>query len=281
MDAFMALAGRYPLLTLAEETALLKKVAERKRGWVFASERLVLCNLRLVVKIARDFSYSTIPLQDLTSEGVIGLQLAIERFKPGKGAKLSTYAGFWIRQRIRRFIADFGREIRIPVHANERLFKFRKIRSQIVEELGREPTDEELSEVTGMSLDRIEKLSRSDATFVSIDAPASAEAVDGTLGDIIADENASMADRDAELHADFKIANDILSTYSKRERDIIVRRLGLHGGRAETLEELGRRFNVSRERIRQIQRDVTNAIRDAIERKDRLAGMGLGAVAES
>lgn len=275
LSAFMNMAGKYPLLSRKEETALLGKVVGRKRGWKAAAETLLLSNLRLVVKIARDFSYSSIPIEDLVSEGVIGLQGSIDRFQMGRNAKLSTYASWWIKQRMRRYIADHGREVRLPVHANEKLFKFNRVRAQIAEELGREPTVEEISEATGMEVKAIEKLYKYDSVFLPIDAPIGFDGSDATFGDILADENASMADRKAELNTDYQIATDILGKYPKREQSIIVRRLGLDGGKPETLEALGRRFSVSRERIRQIQQNVISEIRDAIERKDRIAGMGI------
>jgi len=271
----MDLAGKYPLLTRAEETALLKRVRGKKGVCREVVDKLVLSNLRLVVRISNEFHCASLSQNDIILEGVIGLQQAIERFKPGKGAKLSTYASWWIKQRMRRYIYEHGRTVRVPVHACEKITAFNRVKGRLLEELHREPTLEEICEATGVSERQIEKLIRMDSTCVTLDAPLGDDGDSATLGDMIPDESVRGADVNAEESSDFQLVKEVLAEYPRREREIVSLRLGLDGGKPMTLERIGKRFKITRERIRQIQHNVLRQVREAINRREKYSGMGL------
>lgn len=275
LDAFIDLAGKYPLLSREEETALLRNI--RTKGGAVCREvvdKLILSNLRLVVTISKDFRHSTLPQNDIILEGVIGLQKAVERFIPAKGSKLSTYASWWIKQYMRRYIYEHGRTVRIPVHACEKIIAYNRVKSRLTEELHRAPTVYEIVDATGVSEKQIERLVRMDASCVTLDAPLGEDADSMTLGDIIPDERSGGADTDAEFRSDIALIKEILASYPKREREIVSLRLGLDGGKPMTLERLGLRFKITRERIRQIQRNVLTSVRNSIDRQDGIAGGG-------
>ena len=178
--------GAYPLITVQEEVRLARKI---KRGDKEARATMIRANLRLVVKIARDYSNFGLPLLDLISEGNIGLMKAVERFDPKKGGKLSTYAAWWIKQSIKRALANQSKTIRLPVHLVDKIAKLRRVSNQMTEELGREPTDEELAEEVGMGASKVAALKSAAIRPTSLDQPINDE--DSTaLGDIIGDEEA-------------------------------------------------------------------------------------------
>ena len=262
---YMREIGQVPLLTLKEETALAKKI---QRGDAAAREHMIKANLRLVVKIARDYENYGLPLLDLISEGNIGLMKAVERFDPTKGAKLSTYASWWIKQAIKRALADQGKTIRLPVHVVDKLFHIRKVEAQLVEMLGREPTDAEIAEETGLKPERVREYRKASVAPSSLDAQLGD---DGTnrLADIVPDTNASAPFQQAVEESDNEIMREVLQTLSPREQTILQLRFGLNGANEKTLEEVGQQFGVTRERIRQIQDEALKKLRKRIQQRDR------------
>jgi RNA polymerase primary sigma factor len=257
--------AEYPLLTVQDEIRLAKRI---KRGDAEARDIMVRSNLRLVVKIARDYSNFGLPLLDLISEGNIGLMKAVERFDPKKGGKLSTYAAWWIKQSIKRALANQSKTIRLPVHLVDKIAKLRRVSNQMTEALGREPTDEELAEEVGMAESKVAALKSAAIRPTSLDQPLNDE--DSTaLGDIIGDSDALdpfEVLRDKDLRGE---VGDLLGVLDDRERRIINCRFGLEGQRLRTLEEVGEKFGVTRERIRQLQNIALVKLRRALGKKER------------
>lgn len=258
--------SQVPLLTPAEEIRLAAKI---KRGNKRAREKMITANLRLVVKIAHDFSTFGLPLLDLISEGNIGLMKAVERFDPKKGGKLSTYASWWIKQSIKRALANQSKTIRLPVHLVDKIGKIRRVANRMTEELGREPTSEELAEELGLAVAKVSHLKNVAVRPASLDARINADD-DTPFGDLVSDERAEdpfAALRDKDLRDEIVDLLDILDT---RERRIISYRFGLEGGRERTLEEVGKKFGVTRERIRQIQNIALLKMRRALRKREEL-----------
>ena len=257
--------GEYPLITVEEEVVLAGRI---KKGDQEARHKMVRSNLRLVVKIARDYSNFGLPLLDLISEGNIGLMKAVERFDPQKGGKLSTYAAWWIKQSIKRALANQSKTIRLPVHLVDKIAKLRRVSAQLTEELGREPTDQELAEEVGMAEAKVAALKSAAIRPTSLDQPISDD--DSTaLGDIIGDDHAFDPYeilRDKDLRDE---VGDLLAVLDDRERKIINCRFGLDGQKSKTLEEVGVKFGVTRERIRQLQNIALRKLRRALSKKER------------
>ena len=225
------------------------ELADRIRdGDESAREHMIKANLRLVVKIARDYSNYGVPMADLISEGNIGLMKAVEKFDPAKGGKLSTYASWWIKQSIKRALANQSKTIRLPVHLVDKLAKVRRITALLTEELGREPTDDELVEA-------------------SLDAPLGEEE-SSSYAEIIGDENAVSPLDALESKNDHGELETLLKLLDERETEIIDSRFGLNGKKPMTLEEISRNFGVSRERIRQLQNIALGKMKRALNRKE-------------
>ncbi len=258
--------SQVPLLTPEEE---VKLAAQIKRGNKKAREKMIKANLRLVVKIAHDFGNYGLPLLDLISEGNIGLMKAVERFDPKKGGKLSTYASWWIKQSIKRALANQSKTIRLPVHLVDKIGKIRRVSAQMTEELGREPADEELADELGLSVAKVAHLKSVGVRPASLDARINAD--DETpFGDLVSDERAEdpfEALRDKDLRGE---VGDLLGALDMRERKIIAFRFGLGGGRERTLEEVGTKFGVTRERIRQLQNIALQKMRKALRKREEL-----------
>jgi RNA polymerase primary sigma factor len=258
--------SQVPLLTPQEE---VKLAAQIKRGNKKAREKMIKANLRLVVKIAHDFSNYGLPLLDLVSEGNIGLMKAVERFDPKKGGKLSTYASWWIKQSIKRALANQSKTIRLPVHLVDKIGKIRRVAAQMTEELGREPTNEELAEELGLATAKVAHLKNVAVRPASLDAKISADD-DTAFGDLVSDERAEdpfAVLRDKDLREE---VGDLLDVLDARERKIIAFRFGLGGGKERTLEEVGRKFGVTRERIRQLQNIALLKMRKALRKREEL-----------
>ncbi len=257
--------GEYPLITVEEEVVLARRI---KKGDQEARHKMVRSNLRLVVKIARDYSNFGLPLLDLISEGNIGLMKAVERFDPQKGGKLSTYAAWWIKQSIKRALANQSKTIRLPVHLVDKIAKLRRVSVQLTEELGREPSDQELAEEVGMAESKVAALKSAAIRPTSLDQPISDD--DSTaLGDIIGDDQSFDPYeilRDKDLRDE---VGDLLDVLDDRERKIINSRFGLDGQKSKTLEEVGVKFGVTRERIRQLQNIALRKLRRALSKKER------------
>jgi len=256
--------GQFPLLTPQQEIELAGKI---KKGDAAARERMINANLRLVVTIARDYTNLGLPLLDLISEGNIGLTKAVERFEPTKGAKLSTYAMWWIKQSIKRALANQSKTIRLPVHLADKVAKVRRVSLQMSDELGREPTDEELGEEIGIDSDKIARLKRVGIRPTSLDAPISDDD-SMEFGDVIGDNEARTP---FELLRDKNLLGEVdglLGVLDPREKKIILQRFGLDGGNPKTLEDVGKDFGITRERIRQLQNTALAKLRRALIQKE-------------
>jgi RNA polymerase primary sigma factor len=256
--------GRIPLLTLQQEIDLAARI---KKGDREARVLMIKANLRLVVKIALDYANFGLPLLDLVSEGNIGLMKAVERFDPAKGGKLSTYGAWWIKQSIKRALANQSKTIRLPVHLVDKISKMRRVSLQMSEELGREPTDDELAEEIGLSRGKVSQLKTASMRPASLDAPISDD--DSTeFGEIVGDEDAQTpfeSLRDKNLRNE---VSNLLEVLDDRERKIIFQRFGLDGGKPKTLEAVGKKFGVTRERIRQLQNIALAKLRRALSKRE-------------
>jgi RNA polymerase primary sigma factor len=257
--------GLIPLLTVEQEVDLAAKI---KKGDKAARSLMIRSNLRLVVKIAHDYANLGLPLLDLISEGNIGLMKAVERFDPAKGGKLSTYAAWWIKQSIKRALANQSKTIRLPVHLVDKISKMRRVAMQMSEELGREPTDEELAEEVGLAAGKVSQLKIVSIRPASLDAPISDE--DSTeFGEIVGDLEALTPFeqlRDQDLREEL---GDLVDVLDDREKRIIYSRFGLDGGKGKTLEEVGKKFGVTLERIRQLQNIALKKLRRALNKKEK------------
>jgi len=245
--------GQIPLLTPKDEIRLAARI---KKGDKLARAEMIKANLRLVVKIAHDYSNFGLPLLDLISEGNIGLMKAVERFDPKKGGKLSTYAAWWIKQSIKRALANQAKTIRLPVHLVDKISKMKRASHKLSEKLGREPTDQELADVLDMPRGKVAQLRTISIRPASLDAP-------------IGDENALTPFellRDKTLRQEVR---DIVEELDPREAEILTMRFGLDGSKPKTLEEVGKRFKVTRERVRQIQNIALTKLRRLMDKQDR------------
>jgi RNA polymerase primary sigma factor len=257
--------AQYPLLTPAQEITLAAKI---KKGDKAATDEMIRGNLRLVVKIARDYANLGLPLLDLISEGNIGLMKAVERFDPAKGGKLSTYGSWWIKQSIKRALANQGKTIRLPVHLVDKIAKIRRVGAGLSDELGREATDEEIAEEVGMDAGKVTLLKQAAIRPASLDAPLGDE--DSTefgemVGDVAAvDPFENLSDKNMQLEV-----VDLLGQLDEREHRIIAARFGLDGNDPITLEEVGVKFGVTRERIRQLQNIALSKMRKALAKRER------------
>jgi len=249
--------GRVPLLSAEEEIELASRMLQ---GDIYARRRLSEANLRLVVSVAKKYVGRGMQFLDLIQEGNLGLIKAVEKFDYTKGFKFSTYATWWIRQAITRAIADQARTIRIPVHMVETITKVKKASSQILHKTGREASPEEIAREINMPLDRVREIIRIAQDPVSLETPIGEEE-DSHLGDFIPDDEAP-APAEAASHALLKEQlSDVLGTLTDREEKVLRLRFGLTDGRQRTLEEVGREFNVTRERIRQIEAKALRKLR--------------------
>ena len=256
--------SKTPLLTIQEETNLAERI---KMGDKEARSHMIRANLRLVVKIAHDYSGYGLSLGDLISEGNIGLMNAVERFDPEKGGKLSTYGAWWIKQSIKRALANQSKTIRLPIHMVDKIARMRRISSILAESLGREPTDEELASELGLPRQKIAMLKQAAHRPTSLDAPVN-DGESTEYGEIISDESASDP---LEMLTDKNLHDQIgglLSLLNERERRIIDERFGLNGLKPMLLEDVGREFGVSRERIRQLQNSALAKMRKALMKKE-------------
>ena len=261
LQLYLQEIGKTPLLTIQEEIQLAKRI---RRGDKSARDHMISANLRLVVKIAMDYKDFGLPLLDLISEGNIGLVKAVERFDPRKGGKLSTYAAWWIKQSIKRALANQSKTIRLPVHLVDKISKMRRTAMALTEELGREPTDEELAIELQVPTSKVAHLKSVSVRPASLDAPVGDEGDSSVFGEIVGDDNAvspsdelSEKNRMSDLHT-------LVDSLDQREAEIIRLRFGLDGRDELTLEEVGQQFRVTRERIRQLEYLALSKMRRAI-----------------
>lgn len=254
--------GQVKLLTPQEEIELAAKI---KKGDKKAREHMIKANLRLVVKIARDYEGIGLPLLDLISEGNIGLMKAVERFDPAKGGKLSTYGSWWIKQSIKRALANQSKTIRLPVHLVDKISKMRRVAMRLQEEFGREPTDEELAEELQTTASRIAQMRMASIRPASLDAPIGDDD-SNSFSEVVQDENAIDPYEMLEDKTVTGMLEDMVKKLDPREATILRFRFGLDGGSERTLEEVGEKFNVTRERVRQIQNIALRKLRKMIEK---------------
>jgi RNA polymerase primary sigma factor len=265
LQLYLQEIGKTALLTIQEEIQLAKRI---RRGDKAARDHMISANLRLVVKIAMDYKDFGLPLLDLISEGNIGLVKAVERFDPRKGGKLSTYAAWWIKQSIKRALANQSKTIRLPVHLVDKISKMRRTAMKLTEELGREPTDEELAIELQIPTSKVAHLKSVSVRPASLDAPVGEEGDSATFGEIVGDDNAVSPydglrdkNRNTDLHA-------MVDSLEEREAEIIKLRFGLDGKDELTLEEVGKRFHVTRERIRQLEYLALSKMRRAMAKHE-------------
>jgi RNA polymerase primary sigma factor len=264
LQLYLREIGQVKLLTPQEEIQLAKRI---KNGDKRAREHMIKANLRLVVKIARDYDGIGLPLLDLINEGNIGLMKGVERFDPTKGAKLSTYASWWIKQAIKRALANQSKTIRLPVHVVDKLAHIRRAEARLHDTLDREPTDEEVAENLRLNPQRVREYRQASKAPVSLDAPLGADESD-RVSEVVADTSAAAPYDRIVKESDTELMHEALATLTERERAILAMRFGLNDGEPKTLEEVGEQFNVTRERIRQIQEQALKELRLKMEERD-------------
>ena len=257
LQLFLKDIGKVDLLTAAQEVELAKRI---ERGEHCAKQAMVEANLRLVVSIAKKYRNQGLPFLDLIQEGTIGLVRAAEKFDHRKGFKFSTYATWWIRQAVARALADKARTIRMPVHIVEKLNKIVRSERKLRAELGREPTSFEIGIDVELTVDEVEQIRRSSQAPVSLEKPVGSEE-HSELGHLLSDDSEPLPDELAEVELRKETLREILATLSSRQRRVLELRYGLNGEHPCTLEEVGKTFNVTRERIRQIERDGLNRLK--------------------
>jgi RNA polymerase primary sigma factor len=257
LQLFLKDIGKVPLLTAAQEVELSKRIERGDHG---AKQAMVEANLRLVVSIAKRYRNQGLPFLDLIQEGTIGLVRAAEKFDWRKGYKFSTYATWWIRQAVARAIADKGRTIRMPVHVVEKLNKIHRSERKLRAELAREPSAAEIAGDLDISIEDVEAIRRSAQTPVSLEKPVGDEE-ESEFGHFLTDESVPLPDEAAETTLRREALRSILDSLSPRERAVLELRYGLDGQQPRTLDEVGRTFNVTRERIRQIEHQSLKKLR--------------------
>ena len=256
--------GRVSLLTAEEEIALAKRI---RRGDKEAREHMIKANLRLVVKIAREYEGLGLPLLDLINEGNIGLMKAVDRFDTKRGAKFSTYASLWIKQTIRRALTNLAKTIRLPVHVMDKLSRIRKSETKLHEVLDREPTDDEIADDSGLDARRVRRYREAARAPVSLDSPLDDDG-SASVSDLVADAKAAAPFEQLVNSTDNEMVQAALRTLDERESKILAMRFGLGDDQPRTLEELGEHFGITRERIRQIQEQALRKMRELIEKRD-------------
>ena len=260
LNIYLQQISSIPLITVQEEIELAEKI---KHGDEKAREKMITANLRLVVKIAQHYSNIGLSLLDLINEGNIGLMKAVERFDPSKGGKLSTYAAWWIKQSIKRALANQSKTIRLPVHMVDRVTQMRRTSVELEDRLGHPPSDEELASEMNLPLSRIAHLKSVSKKPASLDSPLGDDE-NSTLGEVVPDNNAINPFEKLQNKSLIGDVNFVLSKLEPREADIIRLRFGLEGRDPMTLEEVGEKIGVTRERIRQLQEQALRQLRKSM-----------------
>jgi RNA polymerase primary sigma factor len=251
--------GRGRLLTHEEEIDLGRRTRE---GDKTARSKLIEKNLRLVIPIAKKYRGMGLPFGDLIQEGNIGLMRAADKFDPEKGFRFSTYATWWIRQAVQRAVADKGRTIRVPVHMGEKIKKMARTYNELSAQLQREPTDEEVAERLGWDVDRVKDVKSAIPDATSLNQPLSSDEGSSELGDFVEDERESGADGEVVRELETRRLMESVARLPERQRRVLVRRYGLDGEKPSTLADLSEELEISRERVRQLQREAERMLRD-------------------
>ena len=258
--------GKTPLLTLEQETALARRVL---KGDEAARQKMIQSNLRLVVRIAKDYDNFGLSLMDLISEGNFGLIKAVERFDPDKGGKLSTYASWWIKQAIKRALASNGKTIRLPVHMVDRIAQMRRVTARLTVEIGREPHNDEIAMAMEIPLSKVVHMQSIANRAASLDQPVGLEG-DATLGDLVKDESERTPFETLRGKSDNAEIGEMLAALEPREAEILTHRFGLNGESPLTLEEVGELFKLTRERVRQLQQSALMQLRRIMTERQKL-----------
>jgi RNA polymerase primary sigma factor len=277
LQLYLREVGQVDLLAPEEEVELARRI---RQGDDQARDRMIRANLRLVVKVAREYDNLGLPLLDLINEGNIGLMKGVERFDPAKGAKLSTYAAWWIKQAIKRALADQGKTIRLPVHVVAKVSRMRRAALKLKEVLGREPTDAELAEEVEIKPKQLREYREAARAPVSLEAPLGDEDEANTVSSTVADERAEAPFARVAQDSDAALMKEVFATLKEREQEILSLRFGLENDSPLTLEEIGKRYGLTRERIRQIEKEGLGKLRNRMARRDALTGEGIVALAE-
>ena len=266
LQLYLREIGQVKLLTPEEEITLAKRI---KRGDEKAREQMIKANLRLVVKIARDYEGQGLPLLDLINEGNIGLMKGVERFDPKKGAKLSTYASLWIKQSIRRALSNQSKTIRLPDHVVDKVAHIRRAEMKLHELLDREPTDEEIAADLDLDVKRVQTYRDAARAPISLDSPLSHEGDDSDkVSEIVADTNAVAPFERLVKESDTALVREVFAGLTDREKAILAMRFGLNDDTQRTLEEIGTHFGVTRERIRQIEAEALQKLRKKMQQRE-------------
>jgi RNA polymerase primary sigma factor len=269
LQLYLREIGQVKLLTPQEEIMLAKRI---KRGDERAREQMIKANLRLVVKIARDYEGQGLPLLDLINEGNIGLMKGVERFDPKKGAKLSTYASLWIKQSIRRALSNQSKTIRLPDHVVDKVAHIRRAEMKLHELLDREPTDEEIAADLDLDVKRVQTYRDAARAPISLDSPLSHEGDDSDkVSEIVADTNAAAPFERLVKESDTALVREVFAALTDREKAILAMRFGLNDDTQRTLEEIGTHFGVTRERIRQIEAEALQKLRKKMQQREDMA----------
>lgn len=263
MKLYLHEIGSIPLLTAEQEVEIAKKI---ESGDVQARDQLISANLRLVVSIAKRYLGRGLSVEDLIQNGNIGLMKAVEKFDYTKGYKFSTYATWWIRQAITRSVADQGRLVRIPVHMNEKIFKYARAKKDFLQNFGFEPSNRDVADQLGWRVEDVERVSSIVTNPTSLDASIG-EDDDSSLGDFVQDENAADADTIITNYELTEILRTLMGPLTEREKGVLVYRFGLDGAAPLTLEEVGEIYGVTRERIRQLEAKAIRKIRYSRKRR--------------
>lgn len=277
LQLYLREVGRVKLLTPAEEFELGQRV---RQGDEAAREQMIKANLRLVVKIAREYDNLGLPLLDLINEGNMGLMKGVERFNPTRGAKLSTYASWWIKQSIKRALANQVKTIRLPVHVVDKVAHLRRAELKLKEILDRDPTDEELAADVGLKPRQVREYREAAKSTVSLDAPLGDEHDSQHVAEVVADERAEAPFDNLVQDSDQALMREAFATLKPREREILSLRFGLVDDTPQTLEKIGRRYGLTRERIRQIENEGLKKLRVRMRKKDTLATEGILSLTE-
>jgi len=277
LQLYLREIGQVKLLTPKEELELGRRI---RKGDEQAREHMIKANLRLVVKIARDYENLGLPLLDLINEGNMGLMKGVEKFDPTKGAKLSTYASWWIKQSIKRALGNHAKTIRLPAHVVEKVAHIRRSELKLQGSLDREPTDEELAADVGLPPRRVKEYREAARAPVSLDASLGDDDDSHRISEVVPDSRAEAPFERLAKRSDASLMKEVFGSLTPREQDILTLRFGLHDDNPRTLEEIGQRYGLTRERIRQIEGEGLKKLRAKMRKRDRLAMEGVLTLAE-